>query len=483
MTRSRSGSFYCPLEPAWASLSITQKAALSTATCPNSKPQFTRRPVREVATVELPARAAVPSQPTPVPATFLSGGCGAEPVLPIDRPIPVVNQSLGHKDSNSNHSESPSRSFSPPTRMAMTYANATTQALQSGTLARPPLARRHAYSPRQPSPLRKQPNERARCPSALWTTHTDLLPFYFPASSPASENANPALSSHQRRRHHRSSSNPNPMLRHVLKNGFLSGPMAEKTRMYGLRVAWCVFGDVKDILAKDLFAGRRHRTSYSVDSPSFTSYTGRSTSNDSNSSTRLRRSPSSLILDLDPINLDEVDGDADAIVLEHDETVQLTIDEKVSKWEQEVQQRALENPLDGDSSSSSSSSTDDEDESDSKGSEHQSYLHLSEDGDSDSNSDSDSESLYDDYSDEELDSDSDTESAESLDDEAEVERDILSILEQTFLVGHKDMNVDIDIGSPPTPWELPFVGFGGGMCFEFEPILRGANGKFPSFRS
>jgi len=29
--------------------------------------------------------------------------------------------------------------------------------------------------------------------------------------------------------------------------------MGEKTHLYGLRVAWCVFGDVKDVLAKDIF--------------------------------------------------------------------------------------------------------------------------------------------------------------------------------------------------------------------------------------
>jgi hypothetical protein len=29
--------------------------------------------------------------------------------------------------------------------------------------------------------------------------------------------------------------------------------MGEKANMYGLRVAWCVFGDVKDALAKDIF--------------------------------------------------------------------------------------------------------------------------------------------------------------------------------------------------------------------------------------
>lgn len=29
--------------------------------------------------------------------------------------------------------------------------------------------------------------------------------------------------------------------------------MGEKTHLYGLRVAWCVFGDVKEALAKDIF--------------------------------------------------------------------------------------------------------------------------------------------------------------------------------------------------------------------------------------
>jgi hypothetical protein len=39
----------------------------------------------------------------------------------------------------------------------------------------------------------------------------------------------------------------------VLKSTFLAGPMAQKCKLYGLRVAWCVFGDVKDEMARDIF--------------------------------------------------------------------------------------------------------------------------------------------------------------------------------------------------------------------------------------
>ncbi|KAG8816223.1 hypothetical protein FRC17_000395 [Serendipita sp. 399] len=43
------------------------------------------------------------------------------------------------------------------------------------------------------------------------------------------------------------------MLRSTLRSSFLSGPMAEKARMYGLRVAWCVYGDMREMLAKEIF--------------------------------------------------------------------------------------------------------------------------------------------------------------------------------------------------------------------------------------
>jgi len=39
----------------------------------------------------------------------------------------------------------------------------------------------------------------------------------------------------------------------VLKSAFMAGPMARKARMYGLRVAWCVFGDARVEMARDIF--------------------------------------------------------------------------------------------------------------------------------------------------------------------------------------------------------------------------------------
>jgi len=47
----------------------------------------------------------------------------------------------------------------------------------------------------------------------------------------------------------------------------MSGPMGEKANMYGLRVAWCVFGDVKEVLAKDIFV-RGSQAGYSAPSTS-----------------------------------------------------------------------------------------------------------------------------------------------------------------------------------------------------------------------
>jgi hypothetical protein len=39
----------------------------------------------------------------------------------------------------------------------------------------------------------------------------------------------------------------------VLKAAFMAGPMARKARMYGLRVAWCVFGDARVEMARNIF--------------------------------------------------------------------------------------------------------------------------------------------------------------------------------------------------------------------------------------
>lgn len=317
--------------------------------------------------------------------------------------------------------------------------------------------------------------------------------------------------------------------------------------MYGLRVAWCVFGDVKDFVTRDLFSGsgRRapHRSSHSVDSvptvpssscllPARTykrqsyptnsaSLTSGPSSSSNSSSSRLRRAPSSLLLDInsvDPVHLDDGnDGDSDAVILEHSEDVQLTIDEKVAKWEQEVERRAQdqESCFDDDSSSSSSSSSSyEEEEEDPRSIRH--FYHPSS-----GNEESNEDSVYDDCSEEELefmsefdaysdaDSDSDSDSSESaesldLDDEAEVERDVFSILERTILgtngncngnihnthahthsnkdkdIVNIEVNVNVDVkvevdvngpevsmGSPPTPWELPFVGLIGGMFLFF----------------
>jgi hypothetical protein len=43
------------------------------------------------------------------------------------------------------------------------------------------------------------------------------------------------------------------MHKSVLKAAFMAGPMARKARMYGLRVAWCVFGDARVEMARNIF--------------------------------------------------------------------------------------------------------------------------------------------------------------------------------------------------------------------------------------
>jgi len=72
------------------------------------------------------------------------------------------------------------------------------------------------------------------CPSAIWTAHTH------------------GHSTHHQRT--RSSANSSSSLhRSVLKAAFMAGPMARKARMYGLRVAWCVFGDARVEMARNIF--------------------------------------------------------------------------------------------------------------------------------------------------------------------------------------------------------------------------------------
>lgn len=165
----------------------------------------------------------------------------------------------------------------------------------------------------------------------------------------------------------------------------MAGPMARKARMYGLRVAWCVFGDARVEMARDIF-GRGSTSAGILGAPA------------------------------------EVEPE-----VQHEESVEMPMHDMTFEWELDTQ-RSL---------SRSSSST-------SSGSQHRgysSYLEIDQlESDSDEDSVSSDESDY--GSDE-------TESGESdeLDDEEEIHRSALAVFEQTALdspLGKKHAHVADD---------------------------------------
>lgn len=331
MTRARSGSFYCPIEPVWA-LSLSQKAEISTATPSSSTPpmrRHVRTPSGDYQHVHSPQspRAAVTDPKSSQAPRFLS--------------TPELSSKYGFG------------------------ANAT-PSVSASTFAR----KRHAHSPARPSPLSGEvAGPRPRCPSAIWTSSTSQTRHHH----------------HQRSRSSPASSSTSSLHKSVLKGAFMAGPMARKARMYGLRVAWCVFGDARVEMARDIF-GRGSTSAGILGAPA------------------------------------EVEPE-----VQHEESVEMPMHDMTFEWELDTQ-RSL---------SRSSSST-------SSGSQHRgysSYLEIDQlESDSDEDSVSSDESDY--GSDE-------TESGESdeLDDEEEIHRSALAVFEQTALdspLGKKHAHVADD---------------------------------------
>ncbi|PVF94392.1 hypothetical protein CPB86DRAFT_46831 [Serendipita vermifera] len=169
MTRARSGSFYCPVEPSLGPLSIAQKAAISTAPSTRSPPTSSSGTFAGKRRVEL----LLPSVEMIASSGIVQAGSSSSrhhhhrslAVSSASSSLPSITNSLRNVIP-----------FQRKDKVAMSPLALGACEVVAAAAARV-AAGRHMYSPARPSPLRRLVNApEPLCPSALWTSQRELLP-------------------------------------------------------------------------------------------------------------------------------------------------------------------------------------------------------------------------------------------------------------------------------------------------------------------